>query len=134
MVDVKVMTISSLVFLVASAGILFLSFGLGLNTLTSPAWQVAAFHLLLVSFSLGLYAAAAYLLFPRVLHWKLYALLLGAMTAMAVMALGWTQGWMVLGFRGDGLGDALALFAVLSSLAVIPFWLVCRSRRLGFIS
>ena len=134
MADVKVMTISSLVFLAASAGILFLSFGLGLNTLTSPAWQVIAFHLLFVSFSLGLYAAAVYFLFPRVLHWKLYALLLGTMTAVAVMSLGWTQGWMVLGFRGDGLGEMVGLFAVLSSLSVIPFRLVCRSRRLGFSS
>ena len=128
MVDVRVMTVFSLGFLAVGGSILFLSFGLGFNALTSPAWEVAAFHLLFVFFSLGLYVAAVHFLFPRVPRWRLYALGLGVLTAASVMALSWTQGWMVLGFRGDGLGEAVALFAVLSSLLVIPFRLCCRSR------
>ena len=102
--------------------LLILLFGLGFDVSRSPAWQVALFYLLFIPFTLMWGAWAMYLFLPRIPGWRRPALALGVSVLVPVVVLGW---WMdvgfQMGFRDDRIGDLLALFAVLSPLAVILY-------------
>ena len=99
--------------------LLFLSHVLDVEAATSPAWQVGFFNFLLVVLGTLLYFMAVYLFMPEVAGWMWVSLGLWALLFAGFLALAWWRVGVHPGLRGGEVEGLLALFAVVSPLAVI---------------
>ena len=128
--SLKLPALWAVTWLAVSAPLMFLQHGLDVDVAVSPAWQVALYYGLLIPLGMMWYAACAYLFLPRIRGWLWMALALLASLLAIMSAIGWWVEGSDLGLRSSRLQDLVALFVVLSPVAVILFRLVClRSLR-----
>ena len=108
--------------------LLFFHHGMDFEVRSSPAWQVGVYHSLFPAMGLMWYLTAVHLLLPDFSGRRRVALGVGVAALACSLALSFWQTGGHLGVRNEFAVNAVVLFSVLSPVALVPFWLVCRSR------